>query len=355
MESQGGQRYILYYSKRCPHSNNFRQMLVKKPDLEAKFLELCVDSGGKLPRYVDAVPFLVVHDEKGRQLHLKDGEAFNWLRQEIASHSGDFEAYDSACVLSSTLSDNFAFVGSEDGPGLSHNFEWLPGHQAENGGTMPDGMYTPNQATYGGEQQASAIPKSALDKYIEQRNMEVPLAQRGASGPGRAPPEIDFTQPLPKYSDRYAHEAPPKRQPTQYEPKLRNRQVRMVAPQRGIDFTNPGFEAGLTQKQLQLQRTRGTRPPPQQRLQGIKVPPAQRQRQHVQARRPSVAQFQGRRVPAQQSQAGPRAPGRRVPAQQSQAGPRAPGRRAPQLQGRKAPQLQGRKATQQQRPRASWR
>ena len=230
------QRYLLYFSKQCPHSTKFRQMLVKKPDLEAKFVQLCVDSlpRGKLPRYVDCVPFIVVYDEKGRQINLSSNSAFSWLKEQMEQHAGDFEAYDSS-VMSSTLSDTFMFLNddTESTSGAAHTFEWLPGHRAERGG----GMYTPNESSYGGgtDRSQKTVPENILEKLMEQRNRELPNAPQ-------KPTEIDFTKPLRNNPNANANAN--LRNTAQYSEALRKQEVRIAPQRQGIDFADPGFRGG---------------------------------------------------------------------------------------------------------------
>ncbi len=224
------QRFILYFSKMCPHSTKFRQMLVKKPDVEAKFVQLCVDTlpREKLPRYVDSVPYIVVFDEKGRPINLGPNAAFAWLKEQLEQHAGDFEAYDSA-VMGSTLSDTFAFIceDKEASSGAAHTFEWLPGHRAERGSTMQ----TPNELSYGGgSNRQPAQPDNVLEKLIQQRNRDLPTINN------QKPAEIDFSKSLSQPQQR------------QYTEATRKQEVRIAPQRKGIDFADPNFRAGAQQR-----------------------------------------------------------------------------------------------------------
>lgn len=238
------QRNILYFSKQCAHCTKFRQLLIKKPDLEAKFVQLCVDTlaRGKLPRYVDRVPFIVVYDEKGRQINLSSNNAFGWLKDQLEQHAGDFEAYDST-VMSSTLSDSFMFLNedAESTSGAAHTYEWLPGHRAERGG-----MYTPNESLYGGGSNKIDVPDNALEKLMEQRRRELPMVN------DQKPPEIDFSLPLAQQQQQQrqapprVQQQPPQRPTQQYSEAARRQDVRIAPQRQGIDFANPNFRSGVS-------------------------------------------------------------------------------------------------------------
>lgn len=299
MNAEGTQRYILYFSNQCPHSKVFRQMLVKKPDLEAKFHQLSVDSGIKLPPDVRSVPFIVVYDEKGRQMRLTDTQAFYWLRDQMDRMAGDFEAFDLG-GMSTNLSDSFSFIGADTagtgsslisgGGGLSHNYEFLEGHKAA---TNTDFMYTPKESEYGGGG-GDKIPQNALEQIIAQRNREVPMDTRGTNA-GRPPTEIDFSKPLPdvEREQRRLMEQMQKQRGL-YTDAARRRDARIAQPRRGVDFEAPDFEAGLTQQiksarqQFQQQQTPMDRAY-QQRLQEMQQmqqqyrpqPTQQQQQQHL--------------------------------------------------------------------------
>lgn len=236
MNAEGVQRNILYFSKQCPHSDRFRQLLMKKPDIESNFMQICVDNGTKLPRYIRSVPFLVVFDEQGHSKHLTDAPAFDWLREQMNNYAGNFEAYD-AGAMSSTLSDSFSFLG-EAASGAAHTFEWIDGHRAD---SMRGSIMTPNESTYGGGNNSgkTAIPKSELDKIMEQRNRDIPH--------NRVPPkEIDFTKPLQQQQQQTESED---QRRSRYTASVRKRETRMTAPRNGVDFSNPRFRANVAAKQ----------------------------------------------------------------------------------------------------------
>ena len=263
MNSQGVQRNILYFSKQCPHCERFRQLLVKKPDLEASFLQLCVDGGGKLPGYVRSVPFIVVYDEKGRQLRLTDSRAFGWLRQQMEQMAGDFAAYDSS-VMSSQLSDQFSFINEQSSNnGLQHNFEWIDGHRPDSG---RDYIATPKDSEYGGGLGQAKIAKSELDKIVEQRNRDIPQLNR------RPPHEIDFTKPLNQQLPSQPNLAQRRKL---LNPEVRKRDARIRAPQRGVDFSNPNFGSAPNPRPPIKRR----QPPPQHAaFKGRKLPPGWQRR-----------------------------------------------------------------------------
>lgn len=233
-------RFFLYFSNQCQHSTRFRQMLIKKPDLEAKFIQLCIDKmpSGKIPKFVRSVPFIVVADEKGRPLHLTDSGAFNWLKRELDQHAGDFEAYDST-AMSSSLSDSFAFIDSETahGSGAAHTFEWIDGHQADLGGAVHS-LYTPQEDSYGGGMKDKYVPEDAMGKIMSQRSKDL---EHFAGVVTKPPDEIDFTKPL----SQQAFMKQPKREAAQYNEEARRREARQaLGPQsrQGIDFGDPNFK-----------------------------------------------------------------------------------------------------------------
>lgn len=213
---------ILYFSKQCVHSQKFRQMLMKKPDLESTFIQLCVDGGGKIPKYVKSVPFIVVHDDKGQQLKLTDSSAFQWLHKQMEQLQGDFAAYDSG-VMSSCLSDAYSFIsdnGTTQAP-VGHTFEWINEGEKPFNGTF--GINTPNESTFGGG--VDKRPKTDMERLIEERNRDLPQFQK--------PDSIDFTKPLNA----------PKRAESSYTPQARRQEARIAPSKRGIDFQNPNFKS----------------------------------------------------------------------------------------------------------------
>lgn len=264
INAASGTRFYLYFSKQCPHSTRFRQMLVKKPDLEAKFVQLCVDTmpQAKIPRFVRSVPFIVVTDEKGNPVHLTDSHAFAWLRHELDQHAGNFEAYDSS-VMSSSLSDSFAFIGGETGGGAAHTFEWIEGHQADLGGGSHN-LYTPQEDTYGGGQTRQNVEEDALSKIMAQRTRDLEHFQ----GTTRKPDEIDFSKPLnqQQFAKQQSNQQQSNRDMAQYTEDARRAEARraMGAQSRqGIDFSDPNFRAGIQRPAAphpQQGRGRGMRP-----------------------------------------------------------------------------------------------
>lgn len=246
---------ILYYSRQCLHSTRFRQMLIKKPDLESTFIKLCVDSGGKLPPYVTSVPFIVVHDSQGNQLRLTDSNAFGWLNQQMEQLAGDFEAYDGG-VMSSSLSDCYSFLSDEgktvDAP-VGHTFQWINEQEKPFSGSFV-GMNTPDEKTFGGGR--DRMPKSDIDKLIESRNKDLPKLER--------PKEIDFRIPL----NQQQTAAVKTRAPESYAQSARQREVRIAAPRQGVDFQNPKFQGNQPMKARPVNQTIH-RAPPVKRSPGI--------------------------------------------------------------------------------------
>lgn len=232
---------ILYYSKQCTHSKRFRHLLMKKPDLETTFIQLCVDNlpPNKLPPFVKSVPFIVVYNDQGQQLKLTDGAAFQWLNQKVEELAGNFEAYDSG-VMSSSLSDTYAYI-SESGvcqAPTSHQFEWINTQEKPFLGSFSDTstIPTPNEETFGGGRDKA--PKSDLEKIIEMRNRDLPNHQK--------PAEIDFSKPF-----HLQQQPQPQPNAAQYTQQARKQDVRMAAPQRGVDFQNPNFGTRPVQPQQQ--------------------------------------------------------------------------------------------------------
>lgn len=242
---------------------------MKKPDLESTFIQLCVDNSppNKLPPFVKSVPFIVVYNEQGQQLKLTDGAAFQWLNQKVEELAGNFEAYDSG-VMSSSLSDTYAYI-SESGvcqAPTSHQFEWINTEEKPFLGSFSETstINTPNEETFGGGRDKA--PKSDLEKIIEMRNRDLPNHQK--------PVEIDFSKPFHLQGGGPPNGLQPK--PSQYTQQARKQDVRMAAPQRGVDFQNPNFgtRGALQQPQQQQQQQRPVNRPLS--IQGRAAPPIQR-------------------------------------------------------------------------------
>lgn len=311
---------------------------MKKPDLESKFVQLSVDTGIQLPRDVRSVPFIIVYDDKGRQLRLTDTQAFYWLRDQMDRLAGDFEAFDSG-GMSSSLSDNFAFIGNEAGTGsslisagggLSHNYEFLDGHRADNRG---GGMYTPKESEYGGGND-NRMPKNALEKIIEQRNRDVLMP----NGPmTRRPTQIDFSKPLPEVAREERRLMQQQQdQSGLYTEAARRRDARINQPRRGIDFEAPDFQAGLTQ---QIRSAR-------QQFQQQRQTPMERAYQQRFAQQKQMQQFQPGNVSLPQGRAYQRSQQPQEPIRQYQ--PRLPTNQY-YVPGRQPPQRPQQRPQQPQR------
>lgn len=220
-------------------------MLVKKPDVESTFLQLCIDgaAGAKIPKYVVSVPFIVVYDEKGRQTQMTDNLAFNWLRVQLDKHAGDFEAYDSGC-MSSLLSDHFSYIGGDD-VAAEHTFEWLPGKKQDR---AVESIYTPTDTTYGGglanRDTNQGQQPDALEKIMQRRNQEIPVIPKSNQ---QRPAVPDFSKP--------ASQQPAVPQKTiEQQQRERKQDPRIASSQRGIDFSDPNFKANQINAMRQQQQ-----------------------------------------------------------------------------------------------------
>lgn len=114
------QKNIIFYSRHCQHSKKIMEYL-KKAKVDSKFFKICVDIRGiRIPRYVNSVPTLIVHDKSGNKKLLVDRAAFEWVNM-LLDTPVELDCYATG-ELSTTLSDNYAYL---DGTEAEKNFGYL--------------------------------------------------------------------------------------------------------------------------------------------------------------------------------------------------------------------------------------
>jgi hypothetical protein len=263
-------RNVLFFSKQCPHSRKFCEMLMKKPDLEASFVKICVDTAGKLPNFVQRVPTIVVTDDTGRrQEPLTDGHAFQWLKQQVEQMAGEFVAYD-ATTMSSSLSDAFSFVGDEnadDHQHQKHTYAWVD--------QMNDFEITQGGRGAGANSRESeriAQQDQAYQRFLDQRNRDIPLR-----GGGDKPPEIDFTQPLAVTQQRLKAQEMSAKAKAVEDTRRRDAQARIARQRNAVDFQSAEFRAGQRAPPAAVRRA----PPPRNAREMGRHQPLQQQQQRV--------------------------------------------------------------------------
>ena len=180
------EKYILFYSNYCQHSNEFIQQLYKSSFSE-RFQKVCVDGNKKIPKEIKSVPTIIV---PRFPRPMEGEEAFNWLRgmnmqnlqkQEESKPTSNNQSKNSSAdgdptnksyamggvsAFSSTMSgysDNFSYLGDGASP-IEHNFTFLNANNDMK-------IKTPS------ENENSSGKKSEIDKAYErmmsQRSREV--------------------------------------------------------------------------------------------------------------------------------------------------------------------------------------
>jgi len=112
---------VLFYSKYCPHCENFIKNL-KKSSVFNKFVFICVDVKSiQLPPFVTHVPIIVVYDNNNHRNIFIGKSAFEWLNEFLANPM-DVSQYQ-PCDLQTSLSDKYAFLDGSAEP--EHNFTYM--------------------------------------------------------------------------------------------------------------------------------------------------------------------------------------------------------------------------------------
>lgn len=314
---------ILFYSKHCPHCKKFAELLFKLPQVNDKFIKISVDvRNQRLPSFVQSVPTIVVHDQGERKV-LTDSNVFKWINQYLEDTSKvELVPYDQG-AMSSSLSDNFSFIGDDEGKEAEHTFAWMDKLHDTRIGLIADNGGGPTTSS-----QNSKINDNQIERYKAERDKGIPQQQRPNQN-------IDFTK-------MYEQDSAGKIDKTVVNQlqNFRQKQVRRGAPPRnGPNFQSQSFQAewapqsqrgGVIKNfggnarqrakkqeldsrmnQLQSQRDRDSGIF-QQRQQGEFIPLSfeqqqqrrqqlqrqQQRRQHAPSNRGNQHSMQGRRVPA---------------------------------------------------------
>lgn len=222
---------ILFYSKQCQHCKKFAELLFKLPHVNDKFIKISVDvRSQRLPSFVQRVPTIVVFDKGQRQV-FADSKVFGWINQYLEKASKvDLVAYDQG-GMSSSLSDEFSFIGEEEGKEAEHTFAWTDNMQNTRIGLTADTSSGPTTSS-----QNSKISENQIERYMADRNMSVPQTQKPQQ-------EIDFTKLYEQESGKGQYDQSVVSQLQQF----RHRQIRKGAPPRNApDFQSGGFKAQLS-------------------------------------------------------------------------------------------------------------
>lgn len=173
---------ILFYSKECPHCKKFAEILFKLPQVNDKFIKISVDvKNQRLPSFVQRVPTIVVFD-KGQRHILTDSKVFAWINQFLEDASKvDLVPYDQG-AMSSSLSDNFSFIGEDKGKEAEHTFAWMDKLYDTRIGLVADSAGGPTTSS-----QHTKVSDGQIERYMQERDKGIPQLQRPRS-------EIDFTK-----------------------------------------------------------------------------------------------------------------------------------------------------------------
>jgi len=218
---------ILFYSKECPHCKKFAEILFKLPQVNDKFIKISVDDRRmRLPNFVQRVPTIVVF-EKGQRNILTDTNVFSWINQFLEDASKvDLVPYDQG-AMSSSLSDNFSFIGDDQGREAEHTFGWMDKLEDTRIGLVAENGNGPTTSS-----QNSKINDGQLERYLQERDHGIPQIQRPSQN-------IDFT----KLYEQNSGGTVDKSVVDQFE-NFRQKQIRRGAPPRqGPDFQSQAFKA----------------------------------------------------------------------------------------------------------------
>jgi thiol-disulfide isomerase/thioredoxin len=218
---------ILFYSKHCPHCKKFAELLFKLPQVNDKFIKISVDvRNQRLPSFVKSVPTIVIHDQGERKV-LTDSNVFSWINQYLEDSSKvELVPYDQG-AMSSSLSDNFSFIGDDAGKESEHTFAWMDKLQDTRIGLVADSEGGPTTNS-----QHTKIKDSQLERYMAERDKGIPRQQRPTQN-------IDFTQ----LYEQDQGGGPDKSVINQLQ-SFRKKQVRRGAPPRqGPNFQSQSFKA----------------------------------------------------------------------------------------------------------------
>jgi thiol-disulfide isomerase/thioredoxin len=223
---------ILFYSKECPHCKKFAEILFKLPQVNDKFIKISVDDRRmRLPNFVQRVPTIVVFD-KGQRNILTDTNVFGWINQFLEDASKvDLVPYDQG-AMSSSLSDNFSFIGDENGKEAEHTFGWMDKLEDTRIGLVAENGNGPTTSS-----QNSKINDGQLERYLQERDSGIPQAQRPSQN-------IDFTKLYEQDSGSSGSSGVDQSAVVTQFQNFRQKQIRRGAPpHQGPDFQSQGFKA----------------------------------------------------------------------------------------------------------------
>ena len=193
-------RLILYYSKECKHSRQILSTFSQNSQILNKF-DLVDIAQNAPPKYITAVPSLLIPKQNGEADMLVGKSVFDWLnnllqqnsnqqqqqqpqqqpqqqqqQQPQQQQSGGISDFD-PCTMNG-FSDNFSFLGDGNSKPIDHNFSFLGGGD--------DNLINPSQVQHTGAEMGSDNDgkKSDMERAFEQfknsRDNDIPQPIRRA-------------------------------------------------------------------------------------------------------------------------------------------------------------------------------
>jgi isochorismate synthase EntC len=195
-------RLILYYSKECKHSRQILSTFSQNSQILNKF-DLIDIANNIPPKYVTAVPTLLIPKNNGEADMLVGKSVFEWVnnllqqqqsqqpqqqqsqqpqqqqsqqpqqQQSQQPQQGGISDFD-PCTMNG-FSDNFSFLGDGNSKPIDHNFSFL--------GDGDDNLINPSQTQHTSGRDSNKI-KSDMEKAYEQfknnRDTDIPQQIRRA-------------------------------------------------------------------------------------------------------------------------------------------------------------------------------
>ena len=183
-------RLILYYSKECKHSRQILSTFSQNSQILNKF-DLVDIAQNAPPKYITAVPSLLIPKNNGEADMLVGKSVFEWLNnllqqtsnqhqqqqapQQQQQPSGGISDFD-PCTMNG-FSDNFSFLGDGNSKPIDHNFSFLGGGN--------DNLINPSQVQNSGDGgSGNDGKKSDMERAYEQfknsRDNDIPQPIRRA-------------------------------------------------------------------------------------------------------------------------------------------------------------------------------
>jgi hypothetical protein len=164
-------RYILFYSNKCQHCNEFNKKLYKS-NFFNEFVRICIDDPNvrkQLPPNVKTVPTIILPTNPKQYLTGKNVFVwFNTINKDatdqgsgVQPFSGDMGGY----------SDNFSSI--ENAVPQEHSFAFL-GRDSDEINTPAEGSVMSASES----QKVSSGVGASYERLLEQRNMEMPKLDR---------------------------------------------------------------------------------------------------------------------------------------------------------------------------------